>query len=1233
MRVPLPVSRICLSLLLCLLISFHLTAQEPQRQRQTREKLQKDPRLQQFLFDDTRKTPSLIHVKINAAIPASSSAGLLSELLSLRPGTDEMKQKLLVPLAYNMAVQKYQQYYEGIKVEHGLYMVNTAGNIITSLNGAFYDLAADFSTKASLTETAALQKALAFAKPEKMAWQQLQDEIARQPQHAAALRKQMEAYKPKGELVIVKDFRGNTNQLRLAYKFNIYAAQPLYRANVYVDASNGRILLQDMIIKHTDGWVQTRYAGQRTVQTKQVTAGVLGLTDPANGITPYVWTGSLLRLPITNSSFYILHDETRGNGIMTYDMNGVGGLPLSVPALYGQATSFTDPDNSWGDGDALTNNDHKRGTDIGGPQPGGAGEAENDDVAFDAHWGAEMVYDYWKNIHGRLSFDNNNGAIRSYVHYGLAYDNAFWNGEVMTYGDGSGDDNPALLGFKPLTSLDVCGHEIGHGVCEYTANLVYEKESGAMNEAFSDIWAACVENYALTHVDASLPYEVWGIGEQIDVRAGRALRRMNDPNAEGNPDTYGGTFWTNPDCEPNLANDQCGVHNNSGVLNHWFYQLTAGDNQPHVNDLGNTFQVQGLGFAASEKIAYLTELRLSPTATHAEARMVSIQAAIDLFGQCSPQHSATVNAWYAVGVGGPFTDNCAPTITFVSATSSVDEATGGSGCNTQKQYIVFLNKPVGNGLATTINITGGGTATAGKDYSLSTNTVSWTAAQTGIKSFTITILGDAYIEGNESIVLQFATPAGYAAGINTHTITLSDDDFTPMVGAAPITLLTENFESGALPAGWVPDKGTLTGTLNTWTVGDGLVYGNGKAAFITTAGTGVPAYESNTPTDVILRTGKLDARGLSGLTISLTFAAGGESDLTNIGLNPDLNGDGTITAEELAQWPNTAKPFDYGRLVYSFDGESFFDFGDPMLLKVQKQTQTVAIPAAVNGKEFYLGFRWINDANATFAAMPSFVVDDIVVKAMPKAIQTQINKFGEAVIDKNAEAYISSIQDDKLLAKIRSNNTEMGCSRTNLVQSGNRALGYINGLRSEKVFDISGSGKKISYTVTLYFTNEEVAAWGADVNSLKILRTTAADFNLVTNRNSEVVNTAVSNNGGVYYSFTATVSGYGKLCLVKENGSSLLTKSQSASPTEKMAIGVYPNPATDHIKLNMEGVQTGTVLVELIDITGRKVYSQSQRTEGTTFNTYINVSRFARGTYTIRMQNAGKQWQQKVSIR
>jgi Zn-dependent metalloprotease len=229
----------------------------------------------------------------------------------------------------------------------------------------------------------------------------------------------------------------------------------------------------------------------------------------------------------------------------------------------------------------------------------------------------------------------------------------------MTYDDGSG---PLLGGFKPLTSLDVCAHEIGHGVATFTSNLVYAHESGAMNEAVSDIWAACVERFAIVSVDGSLinTYRPFYIGEQIAATPDDPLRRMDNPKAASDPDTYGGQFWRNPDCSPDILNDNCGVHTNSGVLNKWFYLITVGshnglgpdaayarpDSDDGINDLGNNYSVTGLGFSISEQITYMTELLLTATATYAEAREVSLSVAGALSGDaCSDMVATVANAW------------------------------------------------------------------------------------------------------------------------------------------------------------------------------------------------------------------------------------------------------------------------------------------------------------------------------------------------------------------------------------------------------------------------------------------------------------------------------------------------------------------------------------------------------------------------------------------------------------
>ncbi len=394
-------------------------------------------------------------------------------------------------------------------------------------------------------------------------------------------------YMPSGELVIIENFQGNTKlektQTRLAWKFDIYATSPLSRANVYIDAKNGEYIFSDVVIHHA--------------------------ATPGTFATRYSGTQSS-----TTDSFsgtFRLRDISRGLGVETYNMK--------KKTRYTSAVDFTDANNQWTEYANLN----------------------KDNAALDAHMGAQNTYDYFKNVHNRNSYNNAGAKIRSYVHYSANYVNAFWDGSRMTYGDGNGTT------FDPLTSQDVCAHELGHAVCSSSANLVYQKESGALNEALSDIWGACVEFYKFP------TKATWNVGEDFDIANHQGFRNMQNPNQFSDPDTYGGSFWINPNCTPAQSNDYCGVHSNSGVLNFWFYLLTTGG--VGTNDIGSVYNVASIGITDAAKITYRMEtVYMTSSTNYAGARTGAIQAAIDLFGAGSAQVIATTNAFYAVGVGAAY---------------------------------------------------------------------------------------------------------------------------------------------------------------------------------------------------------------------------------------------------------------------------------------------------------------------------------------------------------------------------------------------------------------------------------------------------------------------------------------------------------------------------------------------------------------------------------------------------
>ena len=452
---------------------------------------------------------------------------------------------------------KNQQYYNNIKVEFGTVTLHSINGMVASISSEFYKIV-DLSTEPTISNIQAFNKAVSHTGAKTYLWEE-EDES-----------NEIGYSKPEGELLIVPVFEGRTAVMKLAYKFDIYATDPIYRADVYIDAQTGAFILENKKIHHND--------------------------IPASGASLY--NGNVSFTADDTSGPYRLRQTADGNGIETYDMNN--------GSSYSNASDITSGSSVF-----------------------------NDPTGVQAHYGAEQTHKYFSGNHGRNSYDNTGTTIKSYVSYGSNYVNAFWNGSVMTYGDGDG------VNYGPLVSLDIVGHEITHGVTEYAANLVYSYESGALNESFSDIFGEAIEQYATGSND-------WLMGDQIGAGgSGGALRSMSDPNAKGDPDTYLGDNWYSG------SGDNGGVHYNSGVQNFWFYLLTEGGNG--TNDNGDSYTVSSLGMDKAGAIAYRNlSIYLGANSQYIDARTGAIQAAIDLYGADSAEEIATTNAWYAVGVGGAY---------------------------------------------------------------------------------------------------------------------------------------------------------------------------------------------------------------------------------------------------------------------------------------------------------------------------------------------------------------------------------------------------------------------------------------------------------------------------------------------------------------------------------------------------------------------------------------------------
>ncbi|MFE9992313.1 M4 family metallopeptidase [Streptomyces sp. NPDC005381] len=322
-----------------------------------------------------------------------------------------------------------------------------------------------------------------------------------------------------------------------------------------------------------------------------------------------LYSGTVTLSTTKSGTTYNLTDGTRG-GHKTYNL---------AHKTSGTGTLFTDADDVWGTGAASSS-------------------TTDQTAAADAAYGAQETWDFYKNTFGRSGIKNNGVGAYSRVHYGNSYVNAFWDDSCfcMTYGDGSGNTHP-------LTSLDVAGHEMSHGVTSNTAGLNYSGESGGLNEATSDIFGTGVEFYAANSTDVG----DYLIGEKININGdGTPLRYMDKPSKDGgSKDSWSSTVG-------NLD-----VHYSSGVANHFFYLLSEGSGAKTINGVSynsptsNGTTVTGIGRAKALQIWYkaLTTYMTSTT-KYAGARTATLSAASALYGSTSTEYKTVAAAWSAVNV-------------------------------------------------------------------------------------------------------------------------------------------------------------------------------------------------------------------------------------------------------------------------------------------------------------------------------------------------------------------------------------------------------------------------------------------------------------------------------------------------------------------------------------------------------------------------------------------------------
>ncbi|MFJ5780008.1 M4 family metallopeptidase [Streptomyces sp. NPDC093094] len=434
--------------------------------------------------------------------------------------------------------------------------------------------------------------------------------------------------KTDGEPRLVVDATGSTP--RLAWEVTTTGTQydgTPSRLATYVDAASGKVIRDVQQIRSLRATDVTKAAAasgdtaesqdsrafdEAKARQRASDGSLQGV--PATGRTLYSGDVELGVVPLADG--YVMQDPAHGWSFTTDMLNLSDGPLCSTEGYCWNGVPVAEDTTVFGDGT----------TDA------------RDSAAADAQYGTDVTWDYYNDVHKRQGIWDIPVGSYNRVHYQHKYVNAFWDGEKMTYGDGDGVE------FGPLTSLDVAGHEMSHGVTENTARLAYFGEAGGLNEATSDVFGTMVEFYADNATDRG----DYLIGEQFDLQKHTGFRRMDDPASDG--DSLG--CWS-----PRAK--VVDVHYSSGIGNHFYYLLAEGSGEKTINGTVhnsptcNGSAVTGIGRDKAQAIWYRALTTYMTALTNYKlARVATLQAAADLYGEDSAEYTAVGDSWDAVSVTG-----------------------------------------------------------------------------------------------------------------------------------------------------------------------------------------------------------------------------------------------------------------------------------------------------------------------------------------------------------------------------------------------------------------------------------------------------------------------------------------------------------------------------------------------------------------------------------------------------
>lgn len=516
---------------------------------------------------------------------------------ALRLGiNDEMRLDKTLADKIGMTHYRYQQFYKGHKILFAEFYLHANEGRLQTANGKMIR-GLHKNVVINISKNEALQYALRFLPAARYAWQIPQLENG----YKEVMHDPNATYFPAAELDWIntgeKDDSENASAYELAYMFDIYPAS-MNGKKILVSAVNGKIIKSFPLSAQCDVTsTTTNFYGSQSFFTRLIP-----------GSSPARWN---------------LWNDCQTAFIHTRQW-----LTDSTSNEYISSAS-----NNWT----------------------AAGSAAT------SHWATERAYSYFLGIHGRNGWNNSNAGVNVYQDAlfcntpgpGCVPNSA--NNASMSFTGGVmkvGNVGNAFT-IDDWNSMDIIAHEFTHAVTASSfGNLNYSKESGALNESFSDIFGVTCHAWLF-----GLGTNTWKVGfdrkNPDNTTQSLYIRNMANPKDKGQPDTYKSEpQWYNTD-STNAGNDFWGVHTNSGVQNYMYYLLVSGG--IGTNDFGNSYSLIGIGIVAARAIAYraLTVGYLFSNSDFAQARTAWVHAAVDIYGECSLQAIETGKAWDAVGLPPP----------------------------------------------------------------------------------------------------------------------------------------------------------------------------------------------------------------------------------------------------------------------------------------------------------------------------------------------------------------------------------------------------------------------------------------------------------------------------------------------------------------------------------------------------------------------------------------------------